>query len=404
MVLAAGGGTRMAPLSADRPKVLLPVGGRPLLSWTFDALRDAGAREASVIVNHGEPELRSWARTASTLKTRIVRQPKADGTGGAVRIAAGKRPREPFFVHYGDVWVPPKVLASLVREEGSWIGVHQVPDAAAFGSVEARRGTLVKIHEKSAKPPSRNVFAGLARLEPDALLRLSSLKKSPRGEYELTDVLNQHAADGGKIRVVKIPEWFEAGRPWNLLTIQQRLLRDATSKGSRVGAVIEPGARLMGHVEVGAGTRIRSGAYIEGPVVIGKDCKIGPNCYIRPTTSIGDRCHIGASVEVKNSIVMDDTNVPHLSYVGDSVLASRVNLGAGTNVANLKVTPQNVRATLGDGSKIDTGMRKLGTMIGPDTKIGINCSLNPGTVVGANCLVGAGNVLSGWIPSGTKVL
>lgn len=393
----------MAPLSIDRPKVLLPVGGRALLSWSFDALRDAGAREATLVVHHGQAALRAWARRAS-LKTRILRQPQPDGTGGAARVAAGKRPKEPLFILYGDVFVPAQVLASLVAQQGSWIGVHPVRDAGAFGSVEASRGHLVKIHEKSAKPPSRNVFAGVARLEPDVLSRLADLKKSPRGEYELTDALNHHAREGGKIRVVKVPQWMEAGRPWNLLPIQERVLNEVQGKGPRTGAIIEPGARLFGHVRVGRGTRIRSGAYIEGPVVIGEDCRIGPNCYIRPTTSIGNRCHIGASVEVKNSIVMDDTNVPHLTYLGDSVLASRVNLGAGTNVANLKVTPQDVRVTWADGSKIDTGMRKLGAIIGPDTKIGINCSLNPGTIVGADCLVGAGRVLSGWVPTGSRIV
>ena len=403
-VLAAGGGKRMAPLSADRPKVLLPVAGRPLLSWTFDALRSARSREVSLVVNHGEAAMRAWSRSVTGVKTRITKQPTADGTGGAVRVVAGRRPKEPIFVLYGDVHVPPKVLAGLVPEEGSWIGVFEVPDATPFGSVESRRGKLVRIHEKSNKPPSRQVFAGVARLEPDLLARLSGLKKSSRGEYELTDAINLHADDGGTVRVVRLPEWFEAGRPWNLLPIQERLLRDATGKGSRTGAVIEPGARLFGHVQVGKGTRIRSGVYIEGPVVIGEDCKIGPNCYIRPTTSIGDRCHIGASVELKNSIIMEDSNVPHLSYVGDSVIASRVNLGAGTNVANLKVTPQNVRVTLGDGSRLDTGMRKLGTIIGPGTKLGINCSINPGTILGADVLVGAGRVVSGWVPDGSRVL
>ncbi len=403
VVLAAGGGKRMGPLSADRAKVLLPVAGRPLLAWTLASLKEAGASSATVVVNFAEAEMRKWLRTASPITAKGVRQTNRDGTGRGVLAGVGKKPREDAFVFYGDVFVPPTVLAKLAKEEGSWIAVHEVADASAYGSVESRAAKFIRVHEKSAKPPSRFVFAGIARLGVDILSRLSSLKKSSRGEYELTDALNEHAEAGGKIRVIKLDEWFEAGRPWHLLTIQERLLRDAKGKGTRTGAIIEPGAQLFGHVQVGRGTRIRSGAYIEGPVVIGEDCKIGPNCYIRPATSIGDRCHIGASVEIKNSLIMDDANIPHLSYIGDSVIASRVNLGAGTNVANLKVTPQTVRVTWDDGSKIDTGMRKLGTIIGPDTKIGINCSLNPGTIIGEKCAVGAGKVLSGWVPAASQL-
>ncbi len=105
---------------------------------------------------------------------------------------------------------------------------------------------------------------------------------------------------------------------------------------------IEANVVLKGAVSVDKGTIIRSGSYIVGPVIIGQNCDIGPNCFIRPSTAIGDNCHIGAAVEVKNSIVMNGTKIPHFNYVGDSVIGENCNLGAGTKIANLKLDKKNI--------------------------------------------------------------
>ncbi|MEA3203819.1 MAG: UDP-N-acetylglucosamine diphosphorylase / glucose-phosphate thymidylyltransferase, partial [Thermoplasmata archaeon] len=118
---------------------------------------------------------------------------------------------------------------------------------------------------------------------------------------------------------------------------------------------------------------------------------------------VGARCHVGAATEVKASLLMAGANAPHLNYVGDSVLGPGVNLGAGTKVANLKVTPGTVKAT-GPGGKLDTGRAKFGVCLGPGVKTGINASLNPGTLVGAGALIGAGQVVSGWVPPASRLL
>ena len=146
-------------------------------------------------------------------------------------------------------------------------------------------------------------------------------------------------------------------------------------------AVVHPLAVIEGVVRIGRGTRILPGVYIEGNAVIGANCKIGPNCYIRGNTSIGDHCHIGNAVEIKNSILLAGTNVGHLSYVGDSILGEKVNFGAGTVTSNLRHDGRNHR-TLVDGTLIDTGRRKFGTIVGDGVHTGINTSIYPGRKLG----------------------
>lgn len=402
VILAAGEGKRMRPLTARRPKVMMPIAGKPLLAWLVERSVAAGVREFVLVTNYQEEAVRSWFRKNPVKGATIgyAHQPTPNGTGGALAAAKGRAGKDFLFL-YGDVLPSVGDIAALVDSKDAAIGAWRVPDATAFGALRVKGANLLEIVEKSRKPPSDLINGGVYRANGELLDLAARLKPSPRGELEFTDAVNAYVTAGNRVRVVRLKEWLEAGRPWDLLALQERLM--AGHVGRREGTV-EPGAILKGEVSVGKGSVVRSGTYIEGPVVIGRDCKIGPHAYLRGATSIGDDCHIGASVEIKNSIIMDHSNVPHLSYVGDSVIGSDVNLGAGTSVANLKVTPTNVRATLGDGTKVDTGRRKLGAIIGDGAKIGINCSLAPGTIVGADCLVTLGRVLNGWIDSGAKIL
>jgi UDP-N-acetylglucosamine diphosphorylase / glucose-1-phosphate thymidylyltransferase / UDP-N-acetylgalactosamine diphosphorylase / glucosamine-1-phosphate N-acetyltransferase / galactosamine-1-phosphate N-acetyltransferase len=163
--------------------------------------------------------------------------------------------------------------------------------------------------------------------------------------------------------------------PWDFIRANEQYVGALTE--TRIEGEIHQSAVIEGTIQLGAGSRILPGVFIEGNVVIGENCKIGPNCYIRGATSIGDRCHIGQSVEIKNCVILSNTNVGHLSYIGDSVLGEKVNLGAGTTTSNLRHDGKNHRSAIG-GELIDTGRRKFGTIIGDHVHTGINTSIYPG--------------------------
>jgi len=283
---------------------------------------------------------------------------------------------------------------------GHVMGTVAVEHPERFGVIEADGDRLVRIHEKPKVPPTKMINAGAFVFDPDIFAAIKATPKSVRGEYEITDTLNSLAESGG-VHIEELKHgWMDVGLPWDLLRANEILM--ARLQG-RVEGTVEPGAVLQGEVVVEKGARIRSGAYIEGPTYISEGCDIGPNCYIRASTCLGPGVRVGASVEVKNSIVMSKTHVPHHNYVGDSILGERCNLGAGTKVANLRFDDRPVKVTF-KGELIDTGRRKLGVIMGDDVKTGINAMIDPGTIVFENSIIGPGATARGNVGPGSRIL
>lgn len=134
-------------------------------------------------------------------------------------------------------------------------------------------------------------------------------------------------------------------------------------------------------VSIGKGTVVEPGAYIKGPCVIGQNCSIRHGAYIRGNVVTGSECVIGHDTEVKHSILLNGVHAAHFAYLGDSIIGSQVNLGAGVKCANLKLDASNVAVYL-DDQTMDTGLRKFGAIIGDDSQVGCNTVTNPGTLLG----------------------
>ena len=177
---------------------------------------------------------------------------------------------------------------------------------------------------------------------------------------------------------------------WDLLTVNEELVDNI--KEDEINGTVRERVSIDGKVIIGEGTVILPGVYIEGNATIGKNCKIGPNCYIRGKTHIGDNCHVGQAVEIKNCILMNNVSVGHLSYVGDSILGEKTNFGAGTTTANLRHDGKNHHSKV-DNKQIDTGRRKLGTIVGDNVHTGINTSIFPGRKIWSNCSTLPGEIV-----------
>lgn len=378
IVLAAGEGSRMRPLTSEKPKVMLPVCGRPLLEEIALRAIQAGIDEFVFVVGYGADAVRSYFGDGSKLGVKIsyAVQERQLGTGHALQAAEDKA-QERFFVLNGDI-IPDSAALNKMMDSKMAVAAFRVADPSRYGVFTIQDGLMRSVVEKSLNPPSNMANAGIYLFNRSIFDALSQVPLSSRGEYELTDGLNI-LAPKEKIQITELQDWMEVGRPWDILAVNEALLSKTKGEGHIEGDV-EPGAVLKGYVSAGKGTIIRSGSYIAGPVIIGEDCDIGPNCYIRPTTCIGNRVRVGNAVEVKNSTIMDDTKVGHLAYVGDSVIGSRCNFGAGTLVSNLRHDKKNIRSYI-KGHPVDSSRRKLGTIMGDDVKTGINTSIYPGTVI-----------------------
>ncbi|MEA3144370.1 MAG: UDP-N-acetylglucosamine diphosphorylase / glucose-phosphate thymidylyltransferase [Thermoplasmata archaeon] len=407
ILLAAGKGTRMAPLTPDLAKPLLEVAGRSLLHRMLDGLAAAGVTRAVVVTHHNAAQVEAACRAwKGGMKVVTVAQGTPKGTGHAVAAGAAKVDGDAL-VAMGDCLVDPATLAALVKSRGFALAASKVADPTRYGALKVEGRKLKALAEKSPKPPSDLVNTGLYRVPAEALEQAAALKPSPRGELEFTDVVNAWAKKGNA-SWIPAKGWLDVGAPWDLLAAQEAALpHDIAFRldGATVGGpgTIEEGVQVRGRLYVETGATVKSGTYVEGDVWVGPGARVGPNAYLRGPLHVGARCHVGAAVEVKASILMEGANAPHLNYVGDSILGPGCNLGAGTKVANLKVTPGTVKAA-GPGGKLDTGRTKFGVCLGPNVKTGINASLNPGTLVGAGALIGAGQVVSGWVPPASRLL
>ncbi|MDB9741924.1 hypothetical protein OAB00_03625 [Akkermansiaceae bacterium] len=199
------------------------------------------------------------------------------------------------------------------------------------------------------------------------------------------------ATSGEGSKTIQAESSFFIIYPWNLLNVAEQVIGDLEE--NVIKGDIHPNAVIEGIITLGKGSRILPGVYIEGNATIGENCKIGPNCYIRGNTSIGNNVHIGQSVEVKNSIIGNDSAAGHLSYIGDSIIGDKVNLGAGTITSNFRHDGSNHRSKV-NGELVDTGRRKFGTAIGNGVHTGIHTSIYPGRKLEATATTLPGGIVT----------
>ncbi|MFX1440139.1 MAG: bifunctional sugar-1-phosphate nucleotidylyltransferase/acetyltransferase [Promethearchaeota archaeon] len=407
-LLAAGESTRMMPLTANMPKHLLPVAGKPLVFHTLEALRDAGIKETLIIVGYRKEELKEGIDSAdwSPMTVSYVEQKERRGTAHAAGHAKDFAGDDQLIVMNGDIMMGPGAFQGLIQyhKKGKYeltLTVFPIDDPSPYGVVAVTDGKATELIEKPSKDQmvSNLVNVGMYAAGPSLWESIENTEPSPRGEYEITDSIAAIIRKGN-VGAFSIPSWWlDVGKPWDLLEANKNLLN---AMRGQIAGDVEDGATLKGEVIVEKGATVRSGAYIEGPVFIGEGSVVGPNCYIRPHTSLGKGVKIGNGCEVKNSLVMDGSSIGHLSYVGDSVIGRKVNFGAGTITANLRHDDQSVKVTV-KGKRVDSGRRKLGSIVGDGVKTGIGTLLAPGVVIHQGARTGIGVIVERDVTPGKLV-
>ena len=409
VLLAAGEGVRLMPITATRPKHLIKVGGKPILQFCLEAVKKAGIDEAIIVTHYMSESIRKYFGDGKAFGLRLsyVEQKAILGTGNAASVAEPYVDGD-FVLVYGDLLFGQDAVKDVLSKFKSGktaavMGVVPVDNPENYGIIELDKENRVKrIVEKptAGKTPSNLANAGVYVFTKQVFDILKKIKASTRGEWELTDAITMLASEGKTVLAAELSKdnWFDVGRPWDLLDANVWALKRMEH---RVLGTIEQGAHLIGPVSVAESARIRSGAYIEGPAFIDEGADVGPNCYIRPCTSLGKKVRVGNAVEIKNSILMDGSHVGHLSYVGDSILCEKCNLGAGTITANLRLDDGQIKMMI-KNKVVNTGRRKLGAILGDNVKTGIKSLFMPGVKVGVNSWVGPNYMVEKDLPANSR--
>ncbi|MFH1199651.1 MAG: bifunctional sugar-1-phosphate nucleotidylyltransferase/acetyltransferase [Candidatus Micrarchaeota archaeon] len=390
VILAAGQGKRLAPITTGYPKAMVRILGKPLLEWIVEgALASFAGRVGKIVVVvgfEGERIRQNFASKPYSGKIEFVEQAQQKGTAHALAAASRAVTSESFFVLNGDAFFDPSVFDYLREQSGRghFIIAKREHDTSSYGVIEKDEGDCLSgLVEKPRGSSDALVSTGTFFL-PRSFFGLLEVPLSKRGEHELTDAVLSYAK-GNKLRVAEFPGfWTDVGYFWNYLHACEYALERLMPE-SRQGT-IEDFAVVKGKLHLGAGSVIKSGSYIEGNAYIGENCVIGPNAYLRKGVVVEDNCHIGNSTEIKASVIMRNSNAAHLSYIGDSIVCESVNFGAGTKIANLKFDHSSIAIDVA-GKRVDSRRNKLGAVVGKGTKTGVNVSINCGIFIGENCRI-----------------
>lgn len=393
VILAAGKGTRLRPLTFTRPKPLLEILNISILEHNLSQLNGL-VKEVVLIVGYlGEEIYQKIGPKFGNLKIKYLWQKRINGTGTAAKTSYPLL-EDKFLLLNGDDLYFKEDLKNLLKKFPAML-CQKIANPQNFGVILAKGKRIIKIEEKPKKAISDLVNTG-AYFLPKKIFDFK-IKKSKRGEYEFTDYLKLFI-EKEKLNLVLAKNWLPIVYPWDLFLANQKIFE---REKTRIEGKIEEGVKIFGKVIIEKGSLVRSGTYILGPVFIGKNCLIGPNSFLRENTVIGDNCRIGQGVEIKNSIIGSRTKIAHLSYVGDSILGRECNIGGGTIFANLRLDEKEVKVLIND-KLINSSRKKLGAILGDRVKIGVHCSLMPGTTIGPEAFVGPHLIVKGNILSGEK--
>jgi bifunctional UDP-N-acetylglucosamine pyrophosphorylase/glucosamine-1-phosphate N-acetyltransferase len=426
IVLAAGAGTRMR---SNRPKVLMPLAGRPLLAHVLHAARALGPARIHVVHGHLGEQIRAAFANADDIDW--VHQATRNGTGDAVRIALAGIPVDArILVLAGDV---PLIRAGSLRallETDAPLGVlvADLADPHGYGRiVRDPTGRVAAIVEErdcdDAQRAIRTTNSGILAADAARLRAwLGAVRPhNAQGEFYLTDVFALAAADGEPAAIATCDDPDEvlgANDAWQLAALERRYQRRNAMRLALAGVRFADPARFdqrgdlacgsdveidvdvlcEGHVELGdgvqigpfcrlrdvrlaAGTVVHAHCDLDGVATEGP-CAIGPFARLRPGTRLAAGTRIGNFVETKNTRLGAGAKANHLTYLGDADIGARVNIGAGTITCNYD------------------GVDKHATRIGDDAFVGSNTAIVAPVTIGAEATIGAGSVLTRDAPAG----
>jgi bifunctional UDP-N-acetylglucosamine pyrophosphorylase/glucosamine-1-phosphate N-acetyltransferase len=395
VILAGGSGRRVFPLAAVKPKPMFKILGKPLIYRVIEILKEAGLKDFIVVIGENGKLIKDYLADGKGLGVNIeyALQKKPLGMANALEAAKGLVEDNFFVVNADDVFESSLIKKMLNQfEKGKAeivLSCNPVKETWKFGIIQTKNNKVTKLVEK---PPKGMEPSNLAVIGVYIMTRkiFDYFKKIPVSDHQYEDAIQKFIEDKNMVKAVTYEGFFGSYKyPWDLFTINKYLM-DKLMKEKIIEDDVEisEGAKVEGKVWIRRGTKIFGGAFIKGPCYIGSNSIIGNNALVRDYSSIGDNCVVGFSSEIKHSLIGDNCWF-HMNYIGDSIISDNCLFGAGAITANFRFDEKNVKVNV-EGEKVDSGMNKLGAIVGDFCKVGINASLLPGVKIGPNSIVGAG--------------
>jgi UDP-N-acetylglucosamine diphosphorylase/glucosamine-1-phosphate N-acetyltransferase len=390
VVLAAGEGTRLRPLTRNRPKPMLPAANRPILEHVLDALVDAGMEQIVLVVGYRRERVQEhFGPSYRDVDLTYVIQDKQLGSGHAL-LEAREVVDGPLLVVNGDRVIEANSVADVASAFGeedvpAAMAVLERPDTSQYGAVTLHGRDIAEIVEKPDTDEYRLINAGIYAFEPSIF---RAIEETPRedGELGLTDTIGR-LIDEERVRGVRTGGlWVDATYPWDLLEVASEVLAR--------GRVVE--SETAEGVWVDEAASVHEDATLRPPVVVGPDSEVAPGAVVGPNVALGYNVTVGANATVERSLLDVDSRIDAGSTLQDAVLGRDVHLGAATTIPG---GPSDVRV----GQQVFEDQR-LGAVVADRTRVRGHVCVEPGTLVGPNVKIGTGTHVSGTVSEGTEVV
>ena len=383
VILAAGEGQRLDPLTETRPKPMLPVANRPVLEYVVETVAEAGIDEIVLVVGYKRSRIQNYFGDGDDwgVDIQYAVQEKQLGTAHAV-LQARPYLDEPFLVLNGDRIIDTsaveRMASSCTGEVEALVTVTSVDIPTRYGIVDLDGGEVVEIREKPpAHEASTNLInAGIYGFRPEVFDRIEESIAGTHGETGLPSILNDLAADDA-VRAVRYDgRWLDLTYLWDLPFLNGQLLEEVDAPNVD-DATLSEDASVADDVSIDQGTRVR------------------PFATIGRGVSLGENVSVGAGAVVSNAVVMADATIGPGAVVENAVIGQNATVGANATIAG------------GHGDLVVEGNYhedvRLGGVVGDNATLGADVTLAPATIVGTGATVETGLTLDRQVPSGTEV-
>ncbi|UWG48106.1 N-acetylglucosamine-1-phosphate uridyltransferase [Halanaeroarchaeum sp. HSR-CO] len=378
VILAAGEGRRLEPLTNHRPKPMLPVANQPILEHVIEAVSGAGIEEIVLVVGYKRERIQTHFGNGQDYGVDIsyAVQEHQLGTGHAV-LEAEADVEDQFLVLNGDRIIESKLVSEVAQrlrdEGGPVVSVTRVSEARNYGVVELVDERVTNIHEKPTdyESTSNLINAGVYGFERSIFDVIRETNSQGAGEVELTTALNSIAKKDALTAVQYRGQWLDVSYPWDLLTV--------------TGSLVEGDGQ----------DHDRTGASVANDIAIGKDVRIGSNSTVRSRVALGANVSIGANVVLSNTVVLPDATIADGAVLRDAIVGENTVVGPNTTIVG-----GESKIVVDDEVHRDV---RLGGVIGDNSRVGGGVTVAPGTIVGENARIGTGVTIDDRVPPNTEV-